>query len=418
MTIVDVLVSALDHQKGHTVPDKQVIIVGAGPVGAIAALLLAQQDIPVALYEKEAGVVLDYRASTIHPPTLDLLEPCGATAAMLSMGLQCPVMQYRDRKDGMIAEIDFGVLKNDTSHPYRLQCEQFKLTGWAYDELKNYPHAALHFEHEMTGLRQDADGVWAEFTGPGGAVRAAGRWLIGADGGRSAVRKAAGIPFEGYTHPEQFLVAGTRHDFKADMPGICSVNYTADPVEWFLLLEIPDMWRIVFPVGPDIDAEDAVADAYLQKALQNINPRQEPYELLVRAIYRVHQRVAETYRVGRVLLAGDAAHVNNPLGGVGLNGGLHDAINLTEKLGKVWRGEADDRLMEQYEAQRRPAAIDGINAMTERNKKLMEERDPAVRRANLDALRKMAADPAAAYKHALGASMIASLRETGMLPAG
>src|SRR5262249_15367956 len=152
--------------------------------------------------------------------------------------------------------------------------------------------------------------------------------------------------------PEQFLVAGTRHDFRAAMPGICSVNYTADPEEWFLLLEIPDMWRIVFPVAPHVGAEDAVADEYLQGCLQNICPRAEPYALLVKAIHRVHQRMAATYRAGRVFLAGDAAHLNNPLGGMGLNGGIHDALSLTECLVAVLKGKGDARILDGYEAQR------------------------------------------------------------------
>jgi 3-(3-hydroxy-phenyl)propionate hydroxylase len=169
-------------------------------------------------------------------------------------------------------------------------------------------------------------------------------------------------------------------------------------------------------VAPGIEAEDAVADSYLQSCLQNICPRAEPYPLLVKAIYRVHQRVAATYRAGRVFLAGDAAHVNNPLGGVGLNGGLHDALNLTRRLAAVIEGKSDPRALDGYEAQRRPAAVVAINSMTERNKKLLEERDPEIRRRNLERWRAIGADRKLMYAHALETSMIASLRATGMLP--
>ena len=201
----------------------------------------------------------------------------------------------------------------------------------------------------------------------------------------------------------------------ASMPDICSVNYTADPTEWYLLLEIPDMWRIIMPVDPSVDRVDAVSDGYIQNALQNLLPRAEPYEIIVRAIYRVSQRVADKYRVGRVFLAGDAAHINNPLGGMGLNGGIHDALSLTNRLARVWHGEARDPELDGYEAQRRPEAVDAINAITERNKKLMEERDPEVRKRNLDEMRRIGADPQRSYQYLLQSSMITSLRRCGML---
>jgi 3-(3-hydroxy-phenyl)propionate hydroxylase len=393
-----------------------VIVIGAGPVGALSAYLLARRGISVTLLEREAERVIDYRASTFHPPTLDLLEECGATAALLAMGLKAPVMQYRDRTLGKVAEIDFSVLANDTRYPFRLQCEQFKLTQWLYEQLDRITGAGVRFRHEVADLRQSEDGVEVAVNTPSGPRLFRARYAIAADGGRSTVRRKVDIAFDGYTHPEQFLVAGTRHDFRAAMPDICSVNYTADPDEWFLLLEIPDMWRIVFPVAANVEAEDAIADKYLEACLQNIAPRAEPYELLVKAIYRVHQRVAAGYRADRVFLAGDAAHLNNPLGGMGLNGGIHDALALTERLAAVIDGGEDDRALDGYEAQRRPAAIGAINAMTERNKKLLEERDPAVRRRNIDHWRKIASDRALMHAHALETSMIASLRATGMLP--
>ena len=392
-----------------------ILIAGGGPVGATAAWLLARAGLPVTVLEKEPGVVIDYRASTIHPPTLDLLEECGAAEAMIEMGLICPVWQFRDREQGRIAEFDLSVLAGDTRHPYRLQCEQFKLVGWLYDRLSEHDAASLLFEHEVTGVAQDGDGVTVACRTPDGETTHRGAWLIAADGGRSTVRKLLGIGFEGYTHPEHFLVSGTRFDFKSALPDICSVNYTADPEEWFLLLEIPDMWRIVVPVGPDVEADDAVSDGYLQGCLNNLLPRDEPYEIEVRAIYRVSQRVADTYRKGRVFLAGDAAHINNPLGGMGLNGGLHDAIDLTGRLASVTHGRTAEADLDGYEARRKPEAVNAINAITERNKKLMEERDPEVRARNLEGWRALAADPERSYRYLLDTSMISSLRRSGMI---
>jgi 3-(3-hydroxy-phenyl)propionate hydroxylase len=393
----------------------RVLIVGAGPVGAITALLLARAGIPVTVLEREHGVVPDYRASTFHPPTLDLLEPCGATEALLRMGLVAPVMQYRDRREGKVAEFDLSLLKNDTRHPYRLQCEQFKLVGWAYDQLRKIPGVELRFGHEVSAVTVAEDSVLVTAVTAGGPVVLSGDFLIGTDGGRSTVRKALGIAFEGFTYPEHFLVAGTRFDFKSAMPGICSVNYTADPVEWYLLLEIPDMWRIVTPVDPAREPDEAVQEEQIQASLQNLLPRTQPYEVVVKAIYRVSQRVAETYRRGPAFLAGDAAHINNPLGGMGLNGGLHDALTLTARLIRVWHGKGDSGELGGYEPQRKPEAVNAISAITARNKKLLEERDPEIRRRNLAEWRRIGADRSLAYEHLLQTSMIASLRRSGML---
>jgi 3-(3-hydroxy-phenyl)propionate hydroxylase len=393
----------------------RVIIAGGGPVGAVATFLLARAGIPVTMIERERGVVADYRASTFHPPTLDLLEQSGISAALVEMGLICPTMQIRDRRAGRVAEFDLSVLQNDTRHPYRLQCEQFKLVDWVYRQLESTPGLDLRFGHSVVGLEQDEDGVKLEAEHDGERVTVTGDIVIGCDGGRSIVRKLIDLPFEGFTYPEYFLVAGTHFDFRARMPDLCSVNYTADPVEWFLLLQIPDMWRVILPADEKLSPDDAVSEQSLQSSLQNILPRDEAYDIVVRAIYRVHQRVAAQYRRGRVFLAGDAAHLNNPLGGMGLNGGLHDVISLTDRLIAWWHGKADATILDGYERQRRPEAINAIQAITARNKRLLEERDPAIRARNLRDLERTAGDPMLHYQYLLDAAMISSLRRSGMI---
>jgi 3-(3-hydroxy-phenyl)propionate hydroxylase len=393
----------------------RIIVTGGGPVGAVATLLLARAGIPVTMIERAEDVVLDYRASTFHPPTLDLLEPSGITAALVAMGLVCPTVQIRDREIGKVAEFDVTRLAQETQHPYRLQCEQFKLVGFVYQELAKIPGVDRRFGHEVVTIAQDDDGVTVEAEHDGNRVALRGDIVIGCDGGRSTVRKLIEVAFPGLTYPEHFLIAGTRFDFRAHMPGISSVNYTADPVRWFMLLQIPDMWRILVPVAPEISADDAVSDESLQSSLQNICPRADDYEIVVRAIYRVHQRVAETYRRDRVFLAGDAAHLNNPLGGMGLNGGLHDVISLTDRLIAWWHGRAGATILDGYEPQRRPEAVNAIHAITARNKKLLEERDPDVRARNLAEMRATAADPQRSYQYLLDSAMISSLRRSGMI---
>jgi 3-(3-hydroxy-phenyl)propionate hydroxylase len=145
--------------------------------------------------------------------------------------------------------------------------------------------------------------------------------------------------------------------------------------------------------------------------MQAFLPRQAQYEIRYKSIYRVHQRVASDWRSGRVLLAGDAAHLNNPLGGFGLNSGIHDAANLAEKLARVWHGEAKEALLDVYVRQRRAATIEQVQAMSIRNKRLLEERDPAVQRSRMEELVSIANDPARARAHMLETSMIAGLRK-------
>ena len=393
----------------------RVLIAGGGPVGSTAALLLARAGVPVTVIEREPGMVLDYRASTFHPPTLDLLEDSGISGALLAMGLIAPTVQIRDRRAGKVAEFDLGTLRSDTRHPYRLQCEQFKLVDWLYGTLAKIAGVEILFGHAVTGLAQAADEVAVELEHDGERKTLKGDILIGCDGGRSTTRRALDVPFEGFTYPEHFLVAGTRFDFRHAMPDICSVNYTADPVEWYLLLQIPDMWRIVLPVEENVAPDAAISEQRMQASLQNILPRAGGYEIAVRAIYRVHQRVAKRYRARRVFLAGDAAHLNNPLGGMGLNGGLHDAISLCGRLARVWHGTADAAILDEYEPQRRPEAINAIQTITARNKRLLEERDPAVRARNLEDLRQTAADPERSRGYLLDATMISSLRRSALI---
>jgi 3-(3-hydroxy-phenyl)propionate hydroxylase len=262
----------------------------------------------------------------------------------------------------------------------------------------------------VTGVKQDADGVTV--------ATDAGTWngdyLIGADGASSAVRRAIGVDFEGLTYPERFYVVATGFEFDKAMPRLSDVNYVADTEEWCVLLRVPGSWRCLFPTRPDEPEAEVLSDECTEKRLQAVCPREDRYETLHRSIYAVHQRVAARYRVGRVFLAGDSAHINNPLGGMGMNGGIHDAVNLCEKLIAVHRGAADE--LDRYERQRRPIAIEYINANTARNRQLMNERDPAARRASQETLCRQAADPVAAKAFLMKSSMIDALRAAERIP--
>jgi 3-(3-hydroxy-phenyl)propionate hydroxylase len=390
-----------------------VVVAGAGPTGLMCALALGKQGIPVVVCEAEPGLTHDLRAGSFHPPTLEMMAPFGITARMHETGLQVRRWQIRERRGDLVAGFDLGLLADATPYPYRLHLEQHRLTPIQLDILRKETDAHVHFNHRVAGFEQRGDRVLVRLESDGvpGTLEAA--WLIGADGGRSVIRKQLAVEFEGFTWPEQFLVVSTPYDFAEH--GFAMNAYVADPVEWAAVFKVPDtgppgLWRSAFPCDPELPDDDLLDADAVERRMQGLVARPERYEIRYKSIYRVHQRVASEWRVGRVLLAGDAAHLNNPLGGFGLNSGIHDAVNLAEKLGRVWRGEADETALDRYVRQRRAATIEQVQAMSIRNKRQLEERDPQVQRARMRELVAMANDPARARVHLLDTSMIAGLR--------
>ena len=393
---------------------KPVIIAGAGPVGCTAALRLAQAGIPVRLLEGLSDLPETLRASTFHPSSLDMIDELGMMDALKAQGLVCRKYQYRDRRTGAIAEFDLDVLRNDTKHPYRLQAEQYKYTRLIWDELqKNYSHVAeCHYDHAVKGVHQTADGVEVLVWDKGQEKIIEGSYLIACDGADSAVRKAVAITFEGFTYPEKFLVASTPFPLETKFHNLALVNYISDPEEWLVLLRTPALWRVLIPTDPKVE-DDALwlSDKWIQDRLHHMAPHDQDYEIIHRTIYRVHQRVAKTYRRGRVLIAGDAAHPNNPLGGMGANGGIHDAWNAAGKLMEINAGGDADALLDRYDRQRRLICMRFVQEHTINNKRLMEAKDPDVQQKRQADFMRQAADPDLARAFLLKTSMIQSLRD-------
>ena len=192
----------------------RVLIAGGGPVGLFSALLLARAGIPVLLFESNAGPLDDPRAATTHPATLEVLGMAGLVEDMARVGLVAPIFQFWDRPSGeLIAEFDHALLAEDTAYPFVIQCEQFKTSNLILERLAELPNADIRFEHQVVGVQHDAAGVRVSVRGPQGSAEFAGAYLIGADGGRSTVRKQCGITFDGFTWPEKFIVLTTPFDF-------------------------------------------------------------------------------------------------------------------------------------------------------------------------------------------------------------
>jgi 3-(3-hydroxy-phenyl)propionate hydroxylase len=239
--------------------------------------------------------------------------------------------------------------------------------------------------------------------------------LIGADGARSEVRRALKIEFEGFTWQERFLVISTPFDFRQIIPNLASVSYVSDPLRWHFFLQIPGLWRVMFPVMPDVSDEAAISTDYGRSVLASVVPGSDRYDIAHTTLYRVHQRVAKRYRVGRVFLAGDAAHINNPLGGMGMNSGIHDALNLTERLTRIWDGKAPNHELDRYDRQRRLITLEVVQAQSIQNKRNLEGRDVKDQMRFCHEMQRIIAHPDLTRDFLLKVSLISSLRRAAEL---
>ena len=395
---------------------RPIVIAGGGPVGVVTALAFARQGFEVRLFEAETRVNDMPRAATTHAATLEMLEGLDLVEDVTHRGLIEPKFRIWDRASrGMIVEFDFGMLRNDTRYPHVVQCEQHKLANMTIERLKAFPQAGVTFSARVAGFEQHDDRVEVDIETAAGAQRLTASYLIGCDGGRSTVRKAMGVEFEGYTHAERFLVLTTTFAFDTEYAQ-CSRNYFSDPDEWCALFKVTGddgkgLWRVLFPTRLNETEEQALDEASVQGRLQKFFPKSDAYPVVHRNIYNVHQRVAASFRKGRVFLAGDAAHINNPLGGLGLNFGIHDAMELTDLIGRVMRAEDGPDILDFYDRFRRPLNIEYVQQQTIANKKRLEEKDPEARARSNDALRAIAADPEKHRTYLLRASLIESVRK-------
>jgi 2-polyprenyl-6-methoxyphenol hydroxylase-like FAD-dependent oxidoreductase len=356
--------------------------------------------------EAEDAISEELRASTFHPPTLDMMAPFGITARMLEAGLTCPTWQIRLHPSGDRAVFDLSVLKDESDHPYRLQCEQAKYCEFVLDAVQKLPSVDVRFGTPVTGLEQSADTV----TVFAGEQQFTADYVVGADGARSVVRRAIGVELSGDIYPETTILATTLYPFHEKLEGLSNVSYCWKPDGTFSLLRLPGVWRVSLYARDGQTTEQALEDEAQQDLLHDIVPDAGRIEVLETRPYRIHRRLASTYRKGRVLLAGDAAHLNSPSGGMGMNGGIHDAFSLCEKLIAVLQDGADDSVLDRYERQRRPIAEEEIIQQAHRNRTRMQERDPARRRALLEDLQKTTNDPVKLKAYLLKSSMIDGLR--------
>jgi len=393
----------------------QVVIAGAGPVGSVAAAYLAQHGIDVLLCEQGNDAAQDLRASTFHAPTLEMLDEIGVTDKLLAMGLKAPVYHWRDRKSDEVFSFDLTELSDIARYPYRLQCEQYHLAKMLADRLDGLDNAQVLFEHRVVHVAQDDAGVSVALEHMTGIKQIRCQYLIGADGANSIVRKWMGIDFDGFTYPEKFLCLSTEFPVESKVPDLAMVNYISDSDEWLVLLRVPNLWRVLVPaLGEETDAY-LLSDEKKTKVFDGILGDGAEIETRHRTIYRVHQRVAKTFRDGRIALIGDAAHLNNPLGGFGMNSGIHDAFNLCEKLVSVLKGETSDDVLDLYDRQRRTVTHAFTQQQTLENMEMMRAGQSEAHRQRVESMRALAENPEKRRQFLMRQAMFSSLADAAAI---
>lgn len=390
----------------------QIVIAGAGPVGTVAAFFLASEGIDVILVESGSNCAQDLRASTFHPPTLEMLDRFGITEKLIDRGLKAPIYHFRERETGEIIDFDLSELADSTDFPFRIQCEQYHLSRMLAENVQNQPNADVRFDHRVIGLDQDQDGVDVYAESPTAIVKIRAKYLIGADGSNSIIRKWLDTDFDGFTYPEKFLCYTTREPLEQKLPNLCHVNYVSDPNEWMVLLKVPSLWRVLVPAKEEQDDAELLADAKKNRVFDGLLGDGEAVETDHRTIYRVHQRVAKRFMHGRVAIIGDAAHLNNPIGGFGMNSGIHDAFNLCEKFVRIFKQGIDaTNLLEVFERQRRKTTHDFIQAQTIRNMEYLSKGEGLEHERRKAEMMRVHEDPAERRKFLLRQSMIQSLEQ-------
>lgn len=372
--------------------DSSVVIVGAGPVGMINALGLARAGVDVIVLEAHPGIVPEPRAMTYHWTVHEGMQRLGLLQDMLTEGFKVTEMCYRIFATDEVIRFNIGAVAGDTPYPYVISLGQDQLEGVVLKHLADYPNVQIHWNTTMIDLVQDEHGVTVAAERDGRPVTYRADWVIGTDGGRSRVRKAIGVEFLGMTWPQRFVATNVVYDFEKYGWGLA--NYLVDPEYGAVIAKVTrsGIWRVTFSEdasGTLEGIEDRIRAFYAK-----VFPGPEPYEIKLYSVYNMHQRWAEKFRVGRVLLAGDAAHLTNPTNGFGLVSGMLDSQVLYEALAAVVKGEIDDGVLDQYSRDRRRAFEEIASPSSVETKRFVfHSDDPERFQADLVRMRRIAGDP-------------------------
>jgi 2-polyprenyl-6-methoxyphenol hydroxylase-like FAD-dependent oxidoreductase len=322
-----------------------ILIAGAGPVGLALALALHRRGIGVRVLEKRDGLSAASRASTFHPPTLEALDELGVFAGLREGGVRVDRILWRRVDSGEAASLDLGMLAGETRFPFRWHREQQDVTPALLAAL---PPDAVRFGAGVAAMEQDGTGVTLSCE-DGSTHR--GRFAVGCDGASGALRGLAGIGAETHDYAHRVLRLLTPLDLRAHIPGLDGLGYLYDAEGSCSLLRMPLVWRLIFRIPPAMTDAEAMAEDHVRGRIARFLPGLPALPIEGRDVYGVRKAMALSCRAGRVLLAGDAAHLTNTRGGMNMNAGIHDAMTLAATLQRVLDG-GDDALLDRWAAQR------------------------------------------------------------------
>jgi len=372
--------------------DVDVLVVGAGPVGMLSALALAQSGVNVLVIEAESTLNDSPRAAVYFASTLIALEDLGILSDLDKEGLRIDTFGFH------VPEFDFHTTVSakcmtGITYDYSLHCGQDVIARVAMEHAKKLG-ADVRFDHRLVGLQQDPSSVTAEVETPDGSVEIKAKWVIGADGARSTTRRLLGLEFEGHTWPNRFVATNVYCDFES--LGYQPENFVCDPVYGgvIALLDREGLWRLTYQEDGSTDPETFMER--LPEKYAHFIPEGTPYRIKAARPYAIHQRCAESLRAGRVLLAGDAAHATNPCGGLGLTTGVWTGLVLSDILGAVLKGEEDESILDRFSDERRRVFWEVTSPGATENKRVMEESDREKRLQDIEAVKASANDPAVA----------------------
>ncbi|KAL2194228.1 hypothetical protein P885DRAFT_71550 [Corynascus similis CBS 632.67] len=375
----------------------KVIIVGAGPSGLLLALLLAKHGISVRVLEAAAELDQQPRAAHYGGPAVPEFERAGIANAIRERGMVLNTMCWRfpaDSKDqqlahGYLAGFNAGkVLSNvdGKGTDLRTHCLALQeLDALMLDELTGRYGGVVEWEHKVVGVGQDAEGAWCEVEvagGKGGKKVVRGDYVVGCDGANSTVRKSLfGNEFPGFTWDAQIIATNTYYPF-AEKFGWHDANFIIHPEHFFMAARITrdGLYRITYGETPGLSREEYLArQPWKFETILPGNPKPDEYKMINFSPYKMHQRCAPKFRVGRVLLVADAAHLCNPWGGLGITGGFVDVGGLYDCLAGIWDGKADESILDLYSEKRIEKWQTIINPVSSENFRRVSDKDPATR---------------------------------------
>ena len=369
----------------------EVLVVGAGPVGLLGALGLAQAGVKVTLIERESYIVDSPRAAVYHWSVLGGLERLGLLEEARSLGFAKQDYDYLVFRTKERISFSIEPLSAITPHPYNIHLGQNKLAELALKRLQRRPDFSVHWNTRCVGLEQDQSGVTVRAQTPEGTREFRAGWVIGADGAGSSVRRAAGLQFDGMTWPERFVATNIYYDFERD--GYARATFLIDPRYGAIIAKLDNagLWRCTYCEDAALPEEGVLER--MPGYFETILSRPSECQLAMHSPYRMHQRAADRFRVQRVLLAGDAAHVTNPTGGLGLTSGLFDIFVLYEALAAVIHGGASEEVLDRYSEERRRIFLQYVSPQATENKRLIyHSSDPVRLEEDLKRLRRLESD--------------------------